>query len=123
MFTSGSTGTPKGVLISHQNVLSFIGWSINRYEINRDDRFLQVSPVYFGASLVPVNREVSKNPLELVQLADELECTIWFSVPSLLVYLLTMRVLGKENLAKIRIFTFGGEGFPKGELKKLSQLS
>ena len=135
MFTSGSTGTPKGVLISHANILSFLQWSIDRYEITHKDRFLQVSPIYFdnsvfdfytalfsGASLVPVSKEISKNPFELVKLCDRMKCSIWFSVPSLFVYLLSMRVLNKENLKYIRVFTFGGEGFPKGELKKLYSL-
>lgn len=135
MFTSGSTGTPKGVTISHANILSFLAWSTLRYEITSNDRFAQVSPMYFdnsvfdfytalfsGASLAPINKDITKKPLELVNLVDTLECTIWFSVPSLLVYLLTMRVLTKDVFKKIRIFTFGGEGFPKGELNKLYQL-
>ncbi|WP_332444474.1 amino acid adenylation domain-containing protein [Wolinella succinogenes] len=135
MFTSGSTGTPKGVTISHSNVLSFLGWSIDRYEVTSKDRFAQVSPMYFdnsvfdfyttlfsGASLVPIKKETTKSPLELVRLVDEMRCTIWFSVPSLLVYLQTMRVLNEKTFGNIRVFTFGGEGFPKRELKKLHEL-
>lgn len=132
MFTSGSTGAPKGVTISHTNILSFLGWSIDRYEITSRDRFAQVSPMYFdnsvfdfytalfgGASLVPIKKESTKSPLELIKLVDEMQCTIWFSVPSLLVYLQTMRALSEKTFESIRVFTFGGEGFPKGELKKL----
>jgi D-alanine--poly(phosphoribitol) ligase subunit 1 len=132
MFTSGSTGTPKGVTISHANILSFLGWSIEKYKVTSEDRFSQVSPMYFdnsvfdfytalfsGASLVPIKKEITKSPLELVKLIDSMQCTIWFSVPSLLVYLLTMRVLNDKTFQSVRVFTFGGEGFPKGELKKL----
>ena len=132
MFTSGSTGIPKGVLISHQSVLNLIRWSLERYKITSKDRFIQLSPMYFdnsvfdfysaffsGAGLVPAKRETTKNPLELINLIEKFKCTIWFSVPSLLVYLLTMKVLRKGTLKSIRIITFGGEGFPKGELKKL----
>ncbi|MCU7835984.1 MAG: amino acid adenylation domain-containing protein [gamma proteobacterium symbiont of Taylorina sp.] len=135
MFTSGSTGIPKGVLVSHQSILNFIRWSINRYKITSYDRLVQVSPMYFdnsvfdfytalfsGASLAPISKEISKNPQGFVNLIDALECTILFSVPSLLVYLLTMRVLTEYTLKTIRVFTFGGEGFPKGELKKLYNL-
>ncbi|MDC3309575.1 amino acid adenylation domain-containing protein [bacterium] len=135
MFTSGSTGIPKGVTISHDNLLSFIKWSINRFDIRPDDKFAQLSPMYFdnsvfdfytalfsGASLVPITKLTAKKPLEVVELVDRLKCTIWFSVPTFLVYLLTMRVLTKDTFESIRIFIFGGEGFPKGELKKLYNL-
>jgi D-alanine--poly(phosphoribitol) ligase subunit 1 len=135
MFTSGSTGSPKGAAISNDNLLSFIGWSSSYFNVSPSDRFTQVSPLYFdnsvfdlytaffsGASLVPVKRSVSKNPRELVKLVDSLKCTIWFSVPSLLVYLLTVKALNKNVFRSIRSIIFGGEGFPKGELKKLFDL-
>lgn len=132
MFTSGSTGTPKGVAITHQNIIHLINWIQLRYKITNSDNFANISPMYFdnsvfdfygalfsGASLTPIKKELLTAPLELVKYIDELKCTIWFSVPSMLMYLTTMRVLTKENLAFIRIFTFGGEGYPKSELKKL----
>lgn len=135
MFTSGSTGTPKGVTISHASILSFLGWSIDRYDVTPKDRFAQVSPMYFdnsvfdfytalfsGASLVPIKKETTTNLPELIDLVDSMKCTIWFSVPSFLVYLQTMRALNDKTFQSIRVFTFGGEGFPKGELKKLYKL-
>ena len=135
MFTSGSTGTPKGVVVSHDNILSFLKWSIPYYEINTSDRFAQLSPLYFdnsvfdfytalfgGASLVPIRKEMTKNAAQLVDYVSRKKCTIWFSVPSLLVYLLTMRVLTPNSFVALRVITFGGEGFPKGALKKLYNL-
>jgi D-alanine--poly(phosphoribitol) ligase subunit 1 len=132
MFTSGSTGVPKGVAITHSNLLSFINWSISRFAVCDQDRFAQLSPMYFdnsvfdfytalfgGACLVPVDHEMLTDPIKLVQYVTETRCTIWFSVPSLLVYLLSMKVLDKDTFPKLRIFSFGGEGFPKRQLKKL----
>ena len=132
MFTSGSTGTPKGVLISHDNLLSFISWSVSRFSITPADKFAQISPLYFdnsvfdfytaffsGATIVPVSREVTKDPVRLIDLIDSQQCTIWFSVPSMLVYLQTLRLLHDGNLTSIRNFIFGGEGYPKRELKNL----
>lgn len=132
MFTSGSTGTPKGVTITHSNLLSFISWSIPYYKVESGDRFAQLSPMYFdnsvfdfytalfsGACLVPIPKKVMQEPRELILYVEKMRCTIWFSVPSLLVYLLSMRVLHSDSLASMRIITFGGEGFPKNELQKL----
>lgn len=135
MFTSGSTGVPKGVAITHQNVLSFINWSINRYRITPCDIFANISPMYFdnsvfdfytalfsGASLFPIRKALLSKPKELLGAIDKIGCTIWFSVPSMLIYLMTMRALSKSSFMSLRIITFGGEGFPKTELKKLYDL-
>lgn len=132
MFTSGSTGTPKGVAISHQSVLNFIQWSRTRFSITQEDIFAQLSPLYFdnsvfdfytalftGASLAPVSKELLNNPPELVKHVTKMQCTIWFSVPSLYVYSLTMRCFCSDYLYNIRCFIFGGEGFPKVKLKQV----
>lgn len=132
MFTSGSTGTPKGVAVTHQNILHFIEWGRSCFSISQRDTFANLSPMYFdnsvfdfyialfsGATLVPIRKDVLSDPLRLVSTVEEMKCTIWFSVPSLLIYLMSMKVLSKGRLATIRSFSFGGEGYPKVELKKL----
>ena len=132
MFTSGSTGIPKGAAITQQNLIHFIHWATSRHEIQSRDNFANISPMYFdnsvfdfytalfsGASLTPISKALLNKPLDLVDYITEKKCTIWFSVPSMLIYLTTMRVLSKDKLNSIRLFTFGGEGYPKTELKKL----
>ena len=49
-------------------------------------------------------------------------CTVWFSVPSLLVFLLTTRSLSSSDFPAVRKIIFGGEGFPKTKLKQLYDL-
>ncbi|WP_288341658.1 AMP-binding protein [uncultured Roseivirga sp.] len=132
MFTSGSTGFPKGAVMTHSNLISFLEWSIGVTQPRDNEVFTNVNPIYFdnsvfdfytsifsGSTLAPLTTDITKSPVKLVRAIDHLKCTIWFSVPSLLVYLLTTRVLNGANLTCVRLFIFGGEGFPKPKLKQL----
>ncbi|WP_422909286.1 AMP-binding protein [Pseudomonas sp. MAC6] len=132
MFTSGSTGIPKGVAVTHQNVLHLIAWGHKRFGITEQDNFANLSPMYFdnsvfdfyvglfsGASLSPIHRSLLAKPYELVSYVSSRACTIWFSVPSALIYLMAMKALAPGALVDLRVIIFGGEGYPKVELKKL----
>ncbi len=135
MFTSGSTGFPKGAVMSHNNVLNFIQWGKHTFDVTEEDIFTNANPVYFdnsvfdyyvslfnGATLVPIVHELAKSPKQLVEAINQSLCTVWFSVPSLLVYLLTTKALTKNDFATVRRISFGGEGFPKNKLKQLYDL-
>ncbi len=67
MFTSGSTGFPKGAVMSHNNVLNFIQWAKQTFNVTENDILTNANPVYFdnsvfdfytsmfnGATLVPL---------------------------------------------------------------------
>ena len=99
MFTSGSTGRPKGVAISHASLLNFINWVSTTYSVDQTDRFAGLNQAHFdnsvfdlygslynGASLVPVTTELLKSPSKVLKKLSSHKTTIWFSVPSYLVY-------------------------------------
>ena len=132
MFTSGSTGFPKGAVITHAGVLNLIEWSRSTFQITPDDVLTNVNALFFdnsvfdfycslftGASLTPFTAAEVRDPKRLVDKVDAARCTLWFSVPSLLIFLQTMRATNGRNLKSIRRFVFGGEGYPKSRLKSL----
>ena len=135
MFTSGSTGFPKGAVMTHANVLNLIDWARDCYQITPDDVMTNVNALYFdnsvfdffaslwnGATLVPFTRDEVRDPKALVDKLESMRCTSWFSVPSLLIFLQTMKATDGVRLRSIRRFIFGGEGYPKEKLKRLFDL-
>jgi D-alanine--poly(phosphoribitol) ligase subunit 1 len=132
MFTSGSTGFPKGAVMSHGNLLNFIQWARGEFLVTPNDVFTNVNPLYFdnsvfdfyasimnGASLVPFDVAIMSDPYHVLRRIDELRCTIYFSVPSLLIYFQTLKLITPSSFPHIRSIIFGGEGYPKTKLKQL----
>jgi D-alanine--poly(phosphoribitol) ligase subunit 1 len=121
--------------MSHANVLNFIAWVQDRFQLTSNDILSNANPMYFdnsvfdfysalfsGASMVPISSQQVREPAQLVGIINQTCCTVWFSVPSLLVFLLTMRSLSSSDFPGVRKIIFGGEGFPKAKLKQLYDL-
>jgi D-alanine--poly(phosphoribitol) ligase subunit 1 len=132
MFTSGSTGEPKGAVISHGNLVSFIDWIRNYFKFKIGDVHANLNPMYFdnsifdfystiftGGCLVPFDSEEVRDVTRLVKKIKRTKCSVWFSVPSLLIYMQVMGVATKENLGGLKNIIFGGESYPKKKLKEL----
>lgn len=132
MFTSGSTGVPKGVSISHSQLINFSNWAKKEFKISNKDIITNLNPLHFdnsvfdlygglfnGGKLVPVKKIELLDILNVSRFLQRCRITIWFSVPSLLIYFLTFNFFKKNNFKDLKYLIFGGEGFPKKQLKNL----
>jgi D-alanine--poly(phosphoribitol) ligase subunit 1 len=132
MFTSGSTGSPKGAVMSHSNLLNFVPWARHEFSIIPDDVFTSVNPIYFdnsvfdfyasvmnGAAMAPFDAATMNDPYEVLRRINQLHCTIYFSVPSLLIYFQVLKMITPASFPHLRVVIFGGEGYPKAKLKEL----
>ena len=134
MFTSGSTGDPKGVTITHKNLLNFSEWCKKEYSINRKDILTNLNALHFdnsvfdiyaglfnGSAIVPFNSIELIDAKNLIKKIKNSKSTIWFSVPSLIIYLMSFGFFKKKQILKTSLnkIIFGGEGFVKSKLKEL----
>lgn len=119
LFTSGSTGRPKGVPISHGNVLSYLGYTLERYQLGPGCRMSQNFELTFdpsvfdllacwasGATLVP---PVGREALTPVGYASRRSLTHWFSVPSAVSSARRFRMLTENAMPGIVQSLFIGE--------------
>lgn len=136
MFTSGSTGIPKGVEISQENLINFVDWVKDEYNIQNNDIFSNLNPLYFdnsvfdiygsilnGAGFIPINRKELLERKYVIKKLKNFNATIWFSVPSYLIYAKKIFQIIPDDLPNLKKIIFGGEGYPKNNLKELFDLT
>jgi amino acid adenylation domain-containing protein len=135
LYTSGSTGRPKGVMLSHQNALTFVEWCAETFDIRQDDHVSNHAPLHFdlsvfdvynsikaGATVYMVPDDVTVFPASLTNWIEKQGITVWYSVPSALVYLVLHGRISAERLKALRIILFAGEVFPQKYLKQLAEI-
>lgn len=133
MYTSGSTGAPKGAVMSHDNVTHLVRWSVDAFDFGPGDVLTNVNPLYFdnsvfdvysslftGATLAPITHLTATSPQGLLDAVDRAGCTSWFSVPSLLMFLDSLKAFTCEHaFSTVGRLIFGGEGYPLARLRNL----
>jgi amino acid adenylation domain-containing protein len=122
LFTSGSTGTPKGVLVTQGNVRAFLEAVGPRYGIRPDDRLSQTFDLTFDLSAFDMLMAWEHGACLCVPTAKDLvnasgfirraEPTIWFSVPSVAMFMRRLGVLKAGAFPTLRWSLFCGEGLP-----------
>ncbi len=132
LYTSGSTGTPKGVCISEQNAAAFIDWAVAEIEPRPDDRLASHAPLHFdlsvfdvyaaftvGATVCLVPEGIAYTAPRLAEWIAAEAISIWYSVPSALVLMMSAGGLLERPLPRLHTVVFAGEPFPLPRLKEL----
>jgi len=127
LFTSGSTGIPKGVMVAHRNVTPFIAAMVDRYKITEKDRFSQLFDMTFDLSVFDmfvawergacVCCPTQKALLKAGSFIKQQELSIWFSVPSTVLFMKRFGMLKPNSYPSLRYSLFCGEPLPVQSLK------
>jgi amino acid adenylation domain-containing protein len=123
LFTSGSTGKPKGVMVTHSNVRHYLSFITERYGISERDRLSQTFDMTFdlsvsdmfiawerGACVCCPAQKTLINPGQYIKTAG---LTIWFSVPSMAVFMKKLGALKPNSYPHLRFSLFCGEPLPE----------
>ncbi|HEY0079217.1 MAG TPA: amino acid adenylation domain-containing protein [Pyrinomonadaceae bacterium] len=123
LFTSGSTGLPKGVPVTHGNVRAFLNFNKSRYRLRPEDRLTQTFDQTFDLSVFDLFMAwesgacvCSMQAVEILSPFRFLErhhVTVWFSVPSVVAFLMRRGTLTPSSIPSLRWSLFCGEGLPR----------
>lgn len=132
IYTSGSTGKPKGVVIPHHNVIRLLNETDEWYHFNSDDVWTMFhsyafdfsvweiwGALLYGGKLVIVPYNVSRMPIEFLDLLVQEQVTVLNQTPSAF-YQLMYAEQERRDLSRklsLRYVVFGGEQLELARLK------
>jgi D-alanine--poly(phosphoribitol) ligase subunit 1 len=122
IFTSGTTGVPKGVMVTAGSVAQFMAVMQLRYGFSTEDRVSQASELTFdvsvfdmfmtwgaGSALYVVPEAQLMAPGKFIR---DNRLTVWFSVPSIALFMQRMKMLTPGAFPQLRYSLFAGEPLP-----------
>jgi glutamate racemase len=136
IYTSGSTGTPKGVVVTRANLAAMLGAALPVIGARESDVWTWTHSAAFdfsvwevfgalasGGTVIPVERAVAREPMQLAELVGTRGVTILSQTPSSFSRLTSqlVEVRWGEVLDGLRWVVFGGEAMESGALKQWAQ--
>jgi len=123
--TSGSTGLQKSAVLSHRGFIDFTDWAVERLRIGEDEVIGSLSPVFFdiysfelclllarGATMVLLPEKLAGFPARLVEFMRANGINFIFWVPTVMVNIANLDILGKVEPPGLRTVWYAGEVFP-----------
>lgn len=130
--TSGSTGRPKGIVHTHSSGSSYARLSVNTFDLCSTDVIGIHGPLHTdmctlgmlagplaGATAQIVPDAHVKVPASLSALMESSRISVWYSVPQVLVQLLTAGVLEARDLSQLRWVIYAGEALAPSRILEL----
>lgn len=132
MYTSGSTGNPKGMMHTHSGSICYANWGKDHVQLTYTDRVASHAPLHFdlsifdffstlraGATVVLVPETVTKFPASWTKLIADEKITAVFTVPYTLITMYEQGAMDSRDLSSLRWILFGGEPYPRRQLRQI----
>lgn len=132
MYTSGSTGRPKGIMHTHGSGLAYALMVADVYRLEPSDRLANLSPLHFDMSTFEIFGGVSARatavlvpepylrvPASLTDYLSAKKVTTLYTVPSLLIQMMTRGAFDQRDWSSLRWIMPAGEVFPPEPLQQL----
>lgn len=129
LFTSGSTGMPKGTVVSHQNVISYMGWFTKQFDIDENTIFGNQTPFYFsmsvsdmfatiftGATFNVIPKMYFSFPIQLINFMNERKINTIYWVPSAISIVANLKLFDYVKPEFLKKVLFAGEVMPNKQL-------
>ena len=123
--TSGSTGLQKSAILSHRGFIDFTDWAVERLRIGEDEVIGSLSPVFFdiysfelclllarSATIVLIPEKLAGFPARLMEFMRTAGVNFIFWVPTVMVNMANLDILGKVELPPLRTVWYRRRGLP-----------